>query len=58
MIRKLPYQLAAVGVFLLLKFWYVQADNSDLAFLLRPTDTLVGLTTNSSSTLALVLKQF
>lgn len=49
MTRKLPYQLAAIGIFVLLKFWYVGADNDALAFLLRPTDTLVGLATSSSS---------
>ncbi len=49
MISKLPYQLAAIGIFGLLKLWYVGADNDDLAFLLRPTDALVGLAASSPS---------
>ena len=49
MTRKLTYQLAAVGLFLLLKLSYTQADNDDLAFLLRPTDALVGLAAGSPS---------
>ena len=49
MTRKLPFQLAAIGIFVLLKFWYVQADNDNLAFLLQPTDALVGLAAGSPS---------
>ena len=49
MTRKLPYQLAAIGIFGLLKFWHIGANNEALAFLLRPTDALVGLATNSPS---------
>ncbi|MPR35618.1 exosortase K [Salmonirosea aquatica] len=47
--RNLPYQLAALAIFVLLKLAYTQADTSDLAFLLGPTDTLVGLAANSPS---------
>ena len=49
MTRQLPYQFVALLLFGLLKVWYVRASNDDLAFLLRPTDTLIGLITNSPS---------
>lgn len=44
-----PYYLTATGLFLLLKFGYTLADTAQLAFLLQPTDQLVGLLTGSSS---------
>lgn len=47
--RNLPYLLTALAIFVLLKLAYTQADTDDLAFLLGPTDRLVGLAANSSS---------
>jgi len=47
--KNIPYYLVAVGLFILLKFGYRVADNNDLAFLLKPTDKLVGLLTGSQS---------
>ena len=47
--RNIPYYLTAVGLFLLLKIGFTFADNSDLIFLLKPTDKLVGLLTGSQS---------
>ena len=47
--KNIPYYLTAVGLFLLLKFGYTFADNSDLTFLLKPTDKLVVLLTGSHS---------
>jgi len=47
--KNIPYYLAALGVFVLLKFGFRFADNDDLVFLLKPTDTLVGILTGSYS---------
>ena len=47
--KNIPYYLTAVGLFILLKFGYTVADNNDLAFLLKPTDKLVGVLTGSRS---------
>ena len=41
--------MAAIALFILLKFWFTSADNNDLAFLLKPTDKFVGLLTGSHS---------
>ena len=47
--KNILYYLTAVGLFILLKFGYTLADNSDLTFLIKPTDKLVGLLTGSHS---------
>lgn len=47
--KNIPYYLIAIGIFILLKIGYTFADNDDLIFLLNPTDTLVGVITNSNS---------
>jgi len=47
--KNILYYLAAIGLFILLKFWFTSADNNDLAFLLKPTDKFVGLLTGSHS---------
>lgn len=47
--KNIPYYLTTVGFFILLKFGFTLADNNDLAFLLKPTDKLVGLLTGSDS---------
>jgi exosortase K len=47
--KNIPYYLTVVGLFILLKYGYTLADNNDLAFLLKPTDKLVGLLTGSHS---------
>ena len=47
--KNILYYLAAVGLFLLLKFAFTLADNNDLTFLLKPTDKFVGLLTGSHS---------
>jgi len=47
--KNIPYYLIAGGIFILLKFGFTLADNDHLIFLLKPTDTLVGLLTNSQS---------
>jgi len=45
----MPYYIASIAIFLLLKFIFSQAETGDLIFLLKPTDTLVGLLTGSQS---------
>lgn len=45
--KNLPYYLTAFGIFILLKFGFTLTDTEDLAFLLKPTDKLVGLLTGS-----------
>jgi exosortase K len=47
--KNIPYYLTAVVLFMLLKFGYTFANNDNLAFLLKPTDKLVGLLTGSQS---------
>ena len=47
--KNILYYLAAGGLFMLLKFAFTLADNDSLTFLLKPTDKLVGLLTNSQS---------
>lgn len=47
--KNIPYYLTAAGLFILLKFTFTLADNDNLIFLLKPTDTLVGLLTGSHS---------
>lgn len=48
-LRNLPYYLTAVGFFILLKFGFTRAENTDLIFLLKPTAHLTGLVTGSES---------
>jgi len=43
------YYISSLTIFLLLKFIFSQAEIGDLIFLLKPTDTLVGLLTGSQS---------
>lgn len=43
------YYLTTIGLFILLKFCYTLADNNNLRFLLKPTDKLVELLTNSKA---------
>lgn len=45
---KLVY-LFPMGLFVILKFWYTKSSNSDVLFLLKPTNELVNLATSSSS---------
>ena len=47
--RNILYYFTAIGIFILLKLGYIFADNNSLGFLLKPTDKLVGLLTNSQS---------
>ncbi len=47
--KDIPYYLTAAGLFILLKFAFTQADLSDINFLLKPTNHLVGLLTGSSA---------
>ena len=47
--RNIPYYLAAILLFILLKVGFTFADNNDLIFLLKPTDKFVGLLTGSQS---------
>ena len=47
--KNIPYYLIAAGLFILLKFGFTAAGNNDPAFLLKPTDKLVGLLTGSHS---------
>ncbi|MCL2132278.1 MAG: exosortase K [Lentimicrobiaceae bacterium] len=45
----IPYYLAAIAIFVLLKIGYAFADINDLAFLLKPTAKFVGLLTGSQA---------
>lgn len=47
--KNLIYYLLTIGIFILLKFWFINADNNSLAFILKPTDKLVGILINSES---------
>jgi len=47
--RNTIYYITAAGLFILLKFTYTFADTNDLAFLIAPSDKLVGLITGSQS---------
>jgi len=47
--KNVPYYTAAVIIFIILKFWFSDADNNGLIFLLFPTDKLTGLMTGSAS---------
>ncbi|MCI5056212.1 MAG: exosortase K [Flavobacteriales bacterium] len=47
--KNIPYYLTAVGLFILLKFGFTLAENTDLTFLIKPTDKLIGLLTGSKS---------
>lgn len=48
-VKNIVYYLTAIGLFILLKFVFVNADNNDLTFLLSPTNTIVELLTGSQS---------
>ena len=50
--KNLPYYLIIIAIFLLLKLGFTRTDTEDLAFLLQPTDTLVGLLTGSHAVYA------
>ncbi len=47
--KHIPYYIVAVALFVLLKFGFTMATNGHLIFLLKPTDTLVGILTGSHS---------
>lgn len=47
--KNLPYYLLSGGFFILMKFAYKFADNNHLAFLLRPTNKMVGVLTGQYS---------
>lgn len=47
--KNVPYYLAAIVLFFLLKFGYTIADNDHLVFLLKPIDKFFGLLTGSHS---------
>ncbi len=47
--KNTPYYLVTIAIFLLLKVGYTVADNSDISFLLKPIDKIVGVVTNSNS---------
>ena len=47
--NNIPYYFIATGLFILLKFWYRNADLESLIFLLKPTDTLISIITGSTS---------
>jgi exosortase K len=51
--KKTTYYCILVTLFLMLKFFFREADNSELAFLLKPTSLLVNLLIGSSSTFIL-----
>jgi len=47
--KNIQYYLTAAGLFILLKLGFTFAGNDNLIFLLKPTDKLVGLLTDSQS---------
>lgn len=47
--QKTIYSLILASLFLVLKFFFREADNTQLAFLLKPTSLLVNLFTGSNS---------
>lgn len=47
--NNIPYYLIAAGLFVLLKFCYTFAENTDLIFLLKPVNKLVGFLTGSNA---------
>ena len=47
--KNIPYYLASVGLFVILKVGFTFADNNDLIFWLKPTDKLVGMLIGSQS---------
>ena len=47
--RNIPYYLMAITLFVILKFSFSMAGNRHLAFLLKPTDAVIGLLTGSDS---------
>lgn len=47
--KNIIYYFIAIAIFILLKITYTISDNNDLTFLLKPTDKLIGLVTNSTS---------
>lgn len=48
-IKNPTYYVLAIGIFILLKFAFTFSNNSNLAFLLKPTNRLVGILANSPS---------
>ena len=47
--KNIPHYLLAILIAFLLKFVYKLTDTSDLFFILKPTDTLIGIIANSES---------
>ncbi len=47
--NNIPYYLAGLTLFILLKFGFTYADNDALLFLLKPTNGIISLTNNSSA---------
>lgn len=47
--KNMPYYLVAGALFILLKYWFLFATNSSLAFLLGPVDALVSISTAATS---------
>ena len=50
--NKIPYYLTSIVLFILLKAVYTLTITNDLYFLLKPTNTLVSLVTNSNANYA------
>lgn len=49
--KNIPYYLFAVLVFILMKLIYTGLDTSDLLFILKPTNTIIAILTNTGSEL-------
>ncbi len=47
--KNLGYYLFAIGVFVLLKFWFGTFENDKLTFLLKPTNAIIELVTGTSA---------
>lgn len=45
--KNIPYYLAVIALFIILKFGYTLADNDNLIFLLKPTNKIVEFLTGS-----------
>ncbi len=48
--NNIPFYALAIGIFILLKYTFKYADNNDLFFILKPTDKVIELITNTQST--------
>lgn len=46
---KIGYGIIAMMIFIFLKFWYSEANNEDVLFLLKPINKLVNIVTGSNS---------